>query len=88
MGSMGDIVGDMNSFTLTDFRTGEKTEWKETSDMHGGGDWRLVGNWIQAIAKKDPSLLTSTIDQSIESHIMGFMAEESRKTKRVMEVKM
>ncbi|MBP8244709.1 MAG: Gfo/Idh/MocA family oxidoreductase, partial [Chitinophagaceae bacterium] len=29
MGSMGDIVGDMSSFTLTDFRTGKKTEWKQ-----------------------------------------------------------
>ncbi len=86
MGSMGDIVGDMTSFTLTDFRTGEKTEWKETTDMHGGGDWRLVANWIQALSKRDASLLTSTIDQSIESHIMGFMAEESRKTRKVMEV--
>lgn len=88
MGTMGDIVGDMTSFTLTDFRTGNKTEWKETSDMHGGGDWRLVANWIQALSKRDASLLTSTIDQSIESHVMGFMAEESRMSKRVMEVKM
>ncbi len=86
MGSMGDIVGDMMSFTITDFRTGEKSEWKETSDMHGGGDWRLVSNWIQAISKRDSSLLTSTIDQSIESHIMGFKAEESRKNNKVMNV--
>ncbi|MFM2360692.1 MAG: hypothetical protein RLY16_2685 [Bacteroidota bacterium] len=78
MGSYGDIVGDMTSFVLTDFRTGEKTEWKETTDGHGGGDWRLVANWIEAISKKDASLLTSTIDQSIESHIMGFKAEVSR----------
>jgi hypothetical protein len=88
MGSMGDIVGDMSSFVHTDFRTGEKTEWKETSDMHGGGDWRLVANWIQAISKQDASLLTSTIDQSIESHVMGFMAEESRATNLVKEVKL
>lgn len=88
MGSMGDIVGDMTSFTLTDFRTGEKKEWKENTDMHGGGDWRLVANWIQAISKRDPNLLTSTIDQSIESHVMGFMAEESRKGFKVMDIKM
>jgi predicted dehydrogenase len=88
MGSMGDIVGDMSSFVLTDFRTGKKTEWKEGTDMHGGGDWRLVANWIQALAKRDASLLTSTIDQSIQSHVMGFMAEESRKNKKVMDVVM
>ena len=85
--NFGEIRPD-HFHTGFDIRTNEKTEWKETTDMHGGGDWRLVANWIQAIAKKDPSLLTSTIDQSIESHVMGFMAEESRKSKRVMEVKM
>ncbi|MFT3682596.1 MAG: Gfo/Idh/MocA family oxidoreductase [Ferruginibacter sp.] len=88
MGSLGDVVGDMNSFVMTDFLTGQKTEWTQSTDGHGGGDWRLVANWIQAISKKDASLLTSTIDQSIESHVMGFMAEESRANKKVMEVKM
>lgn len=88
MGSMGDVVGDMTSFTLTDFRTGKKTEWKEGSDMHGGGDWRLAADWVQAVAQHNPALLTSTIDQSIESHVMGFMAEKSRLENKVMPVKM
>lgn len=88
MGSLGDIVGDMTSFVMTDFLTGQKTEWSQNTDGHGGGDWRLVANWVQAIAKKDASLLTSTIDQSIESHVMGFMAEESRKNKKIMDVVM
>ncbi len=88
MGSLGDVVGDMTSFTMTDFLTGKKTEWKQESDGHGGGDWRLVADWINAISKKDPSLLTSTIDASIESHVMGFMAEESRKNKKVMAVQL
>ena len=88
MGSHGDIVGDMNSFTITNFKSGKKEEWKETTDGHGGGDWRLAENWVQAVAQRNPALLTSTIDQSIESHIMGFMAEESRKTKKVMDIHM
>jgi hypothetical protein len=88
MGSHGDIVGDMTSFTITRFRSGKKEEWKETTDMHGGGDWRLAENWVQAVAQHNPDLLTSTIDQSIESHVMGFMAEESRITKKVMDIKM
>ncbi|MFN3840190.1 MAG: Gfo/Idh/MocA family protein [Cyclobacteriaceae bacterium] len=86
MGTTGDIVGDMNSFVLTDFRSGQKTEWKQSTDGHGGGDWRLVANWIQAIAEKNPALLSSTIDQSIESHLMGFAAEKSRLDKRVADI--
>ena len=86
MGTTGDIVGDMQKFTMTDFRSNKKTEWEKTTDSHGGGDWRLVSNWIQAVVKQDPNLLTSTIDQSIESHIMCFAAETSRKEKKVVDV--
>lgn len=78
MGSMGDIVGDMTSFTYTDFRTGEQTIWEHSSDSHGGGDWRLVTDFLSAVSNEDPSLLTSTIDASVESHLMGFAAEKSR----------
>ena len=87
MGSLGDVVGDMQQFVHTDFLTGEKTEWSQSSDGHGGGDWRLVSDWIQAVSQQDATLLTSTIQASIESHVMGFSAETSRKEKRVVEVK-
>ncbi len=86
MGSLGDIVGDMQRFEYTDFLTGEKTVWEQQTDGHGGGDWNLVSDWIQAVANQDQSLLTSTIAASIESHIMGFAAEDSRKEGRVVAV--
>ncbi|MDO9512492.1 MAG: Gfo/Idh/MocA family oxidoreductase [Bacteroidales bacterium] len=87
MGSMGFIEGDMKKFTMYDFRTGESKTMeaceintnKYGKSGHGGGDWGLVSDWIQAVSQRNPELLTSTIDQSIESHIMGFMAEKSRK---------
>lgn len=92
MGSMGDIVGDMDTFTLTDFRTGKSEVYDHSKIVdvenyknsgHGGGDWRLVNDWIAAISERNPDLLTSTIDASIESHIMGFKAEKSRQTGKV-----
>jgi len=88
MGSMGEIVGDMTSFTHTDFRTGKSMDWKQESDTHGGGDWRLAADWVQAVAQHNPGLLTSTIDASIESHVMGFAAEKSRKEKKVVDIRM
>jgi len=96
MGSMGFIEGDMSKFTIYDFRTDQsKTYESKVLDVanyknegHGGGDWRLVADWIQAVAQQNPDLLTSTIDASIESHIMCFMAEESRANKKVMDIKM
>jgi predicted dehydrogenase len=90
MGSMGDIVGDMEKFTHTDFRSGQVTVFdsKNAGDGHGGGDWRLVRDWLQAVAQQNPALLSSTIEASIESHIMGFMAEKSRKSNKVEKVKL
>jgi len=61
---------------------------QSSGDGHGGGDWRLVRDWLQAVSQHKPELLTSTIDASIESHVMGFMAEKSRKTKKVEAVKL
>jgi len=58
----------------------------EKTDKHGGGDWRLMADFVQAVSKNDPGLLTSTIDASIESHLMGFAAEKSRKEKLVVDI--
>ncbi len=94
MGSLGDIVGDMNEFTHTDFLTGKKTKWdisvEDVKDYensgHGGGDWALVSDWIRAVKNNDSTALSSTLDASIESHIMGFLAEKSRLDKKTMTI--
>jgi predicted dehydrogenase len=96
MGSHGDMVGDMTELVITDFRTGKQTKLvPKAEDVeeyrnsgHGGGDWLLARDFVQAVAQQNPKLLTSTIDESIESHIMGFMAEESRKNNKVMAITM
>jgi hypothetical protein len=96
MGAMGDMVGDMEELVVTDFRTGKQTKLvPKAEDVegyknsgHGGGDWLLVRDFVQAVSHQDPKMLTSTIEESIESHIMGFMAEESRKKGAVMNIKM
>lgn len=96
MGSMGDMVGDMRELVINDFRTdkqiklvphAEDVEAYKNSG-HGGGDWLLAKDFVQAVAQQDASLLTSTIDDSIEAHIMGFMAEKSRLSGQVMDIKM
>lgn len=96
MGAMGDMVGDMEELVITDFRSGKQTKLvPKAEDVegyknsgHGGGDWLLVRDFVQAVAQQDAKLLTSTIDESIESHVMGFMAEESRKKGKVMKIRM
>lgn len=92
MGSMGDIVGDMESFTYTDFRTGERLHKKvdkRTSDLygaHGGGDLLLVRDWLQAVHNQDVNLISSDINVSVDSHVMCFKAEESRLSKKMIQI--
>ena len=49
---------------------------------HAGGDFGVVKDFVLAVANNDASYLTSTIDLSIESHVMGFEAERSRLLKK------
>lgn len=86
MGTTGYIEGDGSKFTVYEFRSNRKLVWdKKVSDIpeykgsgHGGGDMALVCDFIEAVSAQDESKLTSSIDASIESHVMGFRAEKSR----------
>jgi predicted dehydrogenase len=81
-GTKGDLIGDESHMLITDFLTGKQENWKpgkaKDGSGHGGGDHGLAHDFIQAVSQQDPTLLTSTIDASMESHLIGFKAEESR----------
>ena len=57
------------------------------TDAHGGGDFGLVRDWVQAVAQNDPSLLSSSIDVSVESHLVAFAAERSRLNRSIEDVR-
>ena len=92
MGTKGDIVGDMQTFTLTDFLTGKKYVWDEDISKlpgyegHAGGDWGIVKDFVLAVAHQDEKYLSSTIDVSVESHVMGFRAEEARLKSKIVKL--
>jgi len=81
-GTKGDLIGDESHMLITDFLTGKQEDWKpgraKDGSGHGGGDHGLAHDFVQAVSQQDASLLTSTIEASMESHLMGFKAEESR----------
>ena len=95
MGTRGYIEGDMKKFTVWDFRTGRKSVWnKKVEEIpeyrgagHGGGDLALARDFVEAVSKQDQNRLSSTVDVSIESHIIGFDAERSRKRGKRVDVK-
>ncbi|MBO5688648.1 MAG: Gfo/Idh/MocA family oxidoreductase, partial [Lentisphaeria bacterium] len=53
---------------------------------HGGGDFGLMDHFAAALANNDPSLILTGIDETLESHLMVFAAEESRKKGIVCDV--
>lgn len=94
MGTKGFIEGDAKEFRLYEFRSNKVYLWnKKLSEIpeykdsgHGGGDLALVRDFIEAVSFKDPGRLTSSIDVSIESHVMGFRAEKSRLSSKKIKV--
>ncbi|MBL8315282.1 MAG: Gfo/Idh/MocA family oxidoreductase [Rubrivivax sp.] len=88
MGSLGDVTGDMESFTVTSFKTGKRRVWSMKSDAHGGGDHPMVRDWVQAVGQQRLELLSSSIEESVESHLMAFAAERSRLQRTIEDVRL
>lgn len=85
MGTKGDLVGDEQVLDVFLFSERQGIRWdvkRAAQDLagHGGGDARLVRAFAQAVARRDPSLLSSSLAHSMESHLIGFQAEQSRLT--------
>ena len=90
----GDIYGDdsNNTIKVTKYSSNSKYTGEEriinvesAEGFHGGGDYGLMNDFIQEmIEEKNES--RSSIDDSIESHIMAYAAEEARLTNQVIDI--
>jgi predicted dehydrogenase len=84
LGTKGDIVGDERAMEVTLFEGGragwDVTQAADDLGGHGGGDVRLVRDLVQAVSQRRQDLIPTTLQASMESHLMGFLAEESRVT--------
>jgi predicted dehydrogenase len=89
-GTLGEIYGDGSKIHIYDFLT-DKTEEIDTTVPngsiyvgHGGGDEGLMNNFISAISKNDQSIILTGADETLESHLMVFAAENSRRTSKIV----
>ncbi|KAG2158803.1 uncharacterized protein EDB93DRAFT_1237632 [Suillus bovinus] len=83
----GEIVGDMNNFTVTDFRTGHKTMHhpKNEGGGHGGGDLGLIRTFVEAVRTNNQELLGTDVSEVLKSHLTIFAAETSRRKGTVID---
>jgi len=89
-GTRGQITGNGESIEIYDFLT-DKTEKIQvlTSDGgitggHGGGDNGLMDSFVDAYHSKDDKKILSGPAETLETHLMVFAAEQSRKEARIV----
>jgi len=83
-GTRGELLNVGSCIEHYDFLTDhtERIEVSEDSDLmggHGGGDYWLMNAFVQAVAEQNPRHILSGPDESLESHLMVFAAEEARR---------
>jgi predicted dehydrogenase len=84
-GTRGQITGDGHTISIYDFLTDkeEKIVLDEIGSGivggHGGGDNGLMESFVKAIANKNGGDILSGPQETLESHLMVFAAERSRR---------
>ncbi|MCW3475031.1 Gfo/Idh/MocA family protein [Limobrevibacterium gyesilva] len=89
MGSHGEITGNFNQneITVTDFRTDEVTRIQlslPADGYHGGGDDGIMADFLgraqQRLRHTQVGPALTSLQESLDSHIMAFAAERSRRS--------
>ncbi|KAJ7699937.1 streptomycin biosynthesis protein StrI [Mycena rosella] len=83
----GEIVGDMRTFTVHNFRTGVRSTSvpRDEGGGHGGGDLGLIRAFVEAVRTGRQDALGTTLAEVVKSHITVFAAETSRLEGRVVD---
>ena len=95
LGTAGEIEGIMEEGKFVVRRpdprrgheyTEEPVDVNVTGGMHGGGDFRLVEDFVRVIRGEEPSLSTTDIMDSVFGHLVAYAADEAMHGKRVLEL--
>ena len=85
--SHGEIIGDMQTFTVSDFRKGTTKVHRPASEGggHGGGDRGLMSSFVEAVRTGRQEIMGTDVDEVLKSHLTVFAAETSRKNGAVVD---
>lgn len=85
MGTKGEMIADMGANTIEITKFGKEKSVIDVGGLaedlkrHGGGDYRLVEDFLDMILEgKGPDGRTTSVECSMESHYCALAAEESR----------
>lgn len=53
---------------------------------HGGGDLRLMADFVRLMRGEAPSIATTTLADSVNGHLIGFCADRAMEERRVVEI--
>lgn len=84
----GEIDGNETTLRVRKFRGNEETVY-DFSDLsnqpfHAGADLNIVEEFVNSITRSSEGVLSSTIESSIESHVVCYEAETSRLTNQTI----
>jgi predicted dehydrogenase len=89
-GTRGELTCDGHTVRVHDFLT-DATQVIDIDALtagqpgsHAGGDYGLMDAFVSAVAAGDPSLILSGPQESLESHLMVFAAEQARIENRIV----
>lgn len=94
-GTRGQLEGDGRLITLFDFNTCQTTSFCPVTEEaapytnlngHDFGDYYLMKDFIDAVGLNDVSFISSTPEETLESHIIVFRAEKARKENMVSSI--
>ncbi|MFZ4775165.1 MAG: Gfo/Idh/MocA family protein [Terrimicrobiaceae bacterium] len=97
VGTLGDIHGDLTLGEITvrtldptlpgnKFYIEEKMPAGVEGDMHGGGDFRLVEDFINALSGEATSPGATRIEDSLAGHLIAFAADTAMTGRTVVEI--
>jgi predicted dehydrogenase len=101
VGTLGEIEGvfEDNRFVVRhiDPRPGHEysEEWVDLNTRpdeegefggHGGGDLRLVEDFVRVVRGESPSISTTSLDDSVAGHLIGFSADRAMVERRIVEL--
>ena len=92
----GELWGDdgKGEIRISPFRSNNVEEYRETvihigevSGAHGGGDQGLMEDFSNGLRRQNQSASRSSVQRSIESHLMACAAEQSRLSGETVDLK-